>query len=252
MELVLVTHGSRAALEVGDVGIVVAHDEGPFELPGAAGIDAEIRAELHGTSHAFGDIDERAVAEDCGVECGKEVVAIGYDAAEVLAHQVGVFAHRLADGAEDDAFLLKFVAESRLDAHRVHHCIDGCSCQRHAFLQRDAQLVEGFHQLGVDVARTLFLLLLRGVSIVADGLIVYRRHLEVPPSGLFEREPVAVGIQAELEEPLRLSLLLGDESDDVLRESLLDDFRLYIGGEAVLVLLLRHLAHEAIPVGRHS
>ena len=252
VELVLVAHGCRAAFEVRDVGIIVAHDECPLELPRAAGVDAEVRAELHRAAHAFGDIDEGAVAEDGGVERGEEVVAIGDDAAQVLAHQVGVLADGLADRAEDDALLAELLAERRLDAHRVHHGIDGCSGQCHALLQRDAQLVEGLHQLRVDFLLSLLPLapcplpLAGRVSIVGDGLVVNLRHLEVSPSRLLKGQPIAISIQAELQQPVRFSLLLGDEAHDVLRQTLLDDVRLHVGSEAVLVLLLRHLTHETV------
>ena len=176
MELVLVSHRSCAALQVRDIGIVVANDESPLELTCTASIDAEVRAEFHRTAHAFWDIDERAVAEDCGVECCEEIVFVGNDAAQVLAHQVGVLADSLADGAEDDAFLLEFLAESCLDAHRIHHRIDGCSGQSHTFFQRNAQLVEGLHKLWVNCPS------FGGVGggrscIVGDGLIVNLRHL---------------------------------------------------------------------------
>ena len=252
MQLVLVAHGSGAALKVGDVGIVVADDERPFELPRAASVDAEVGAEFHGATHAFGDIDEGTVAEDGGVEGREVVVAIGDDAAEVLAHEVGMLAHGLADGAEDDALLTEFFAERRLDAHGVHDGIDSRTGQRHAFLQGDAQLVEGLHQFRVDLLLSLLPLaprslpLSRGVGIVGDGLIVDVGHLEVAPSGLFQSEPVAVGIQAELQQPVRLALRHGDEAHDIFRQTLLDDVRLDVGGEAVLVLLLRHLAHKAV------
>ena len=166
-------------------------------MSGSAGVDAEVRAEFHGASHAFWDVDEGAVAEDCGVECGKEVVAIGDDAAQVFAHQVGVFAHGFADGAEDDAFLAEFFSEGCLDAHRVHHGIDGCSGQCHTLLQGDSELVEGLHQLRVDVARALLLLLCR-VGVVADVLIVNLRQLQVSPCGLLQCEPVPESLQAEI------------------------------------------------------
>ena len=73
-------------------------------------------------------------------------------------------------------------------------------------------------------------------------------HLEVSPCGLLYGEPVAERFQAKFQEPLGFSLLLGDEAHDVLGESFLDDVCLYVGGEAVFVLLLRHFAYKAIVV----
>ena len=66
------------------------------------------------------------------------------------------------------------------------------------------------------------------------------------PCGLFECLPVAERLQSELEHPFRLSLLLGDESHNVLVESLLYDVGMHVGGEAVFVFLLSHLAHKGI------
>ena len=44
VELVLVAHGGVAALEVGDVRVVVGHDERALKLAGVACVDAEVRA----------------------------------------------------------------------------------------------------------------------------------------------------------------------------------------------------------------
>ena len=124
MQLVLVAHGGRAALKVGDVRVVVGHDKGTLELPRVSGVDAEVAAQLHGTAHALGDVDERAVAEDCRVEGGIEVVAIGHDGAQVLAHQVGMLLDGIAYAAEDDAFLAQLFLEGGLHADRVHDGVD--------------------------------------------------------------------------------------------------------------------------------
>ena len=58
VELILVAHGRRAAFEVGDVAIVVSHDEGTLKLSRACGIDAEVGGEFHGAADALGDIDK--------------------------------------------------------------------------------------------------------------------------------------------------------------------------------------------------
>ena len=63
MKLVLITHGSRTAFEIADIGIVVAHDERALKLSRATGIDTEIGAQFHGTAHALGDIHKGTVAE---------------------------------------------------------------------------------------------------------------------------------------------------------------------------------------------
>ena len=244
MELVLVAHGGRAALKVADVGVVVGDDERPLELPRVAGVDAEIGTEFHGAPHALGDIYERTVGEDGAVECGIEVVAVGNDGAQVLPHQVGVLLHRLADGAEDDALLGQFLLEGGLHRHGVHDGIDGRPAQGQTLLQGYAKLVE--HLLQLRVHLLVGRLLGQRVGVVGDALVVHLRHMDVPPAGLLHRLPVVEGLQPEVEEPLGLALLLGDESHDILVETLVDDFRRHVGGEAELVFLLGHLPDELV------
>ena len=212
------------------------------------GIDAEIGAQFHGATNALGNIYERAVREDCRVKGCKEVVPVRHHAAQVFAHQFGVFFHRLADGAEDDALLLQFLAKGCLNAHRVHHSIHSRTTQCQTFFQGDAQLIEGLHQLGVYFSGISGISGIsgRGIGIVADILIVYLRHLQVTPSGSLQRLPVAERLQSKLQQPLGFPLLPGDQSHHILRESFIYHLGLYIGSEAVLVLLLRHLSHKLI------
>ena len=47
MELVLVALRRGAALEIADVAALFGDDQRPLELPGVAGIDAEIRRQFH-------------------------------------------------------------------------------------------------------------------------------------------------------------------------------------------------------------
>src|SRR5215471_14994279 len=113
MQLVLVAHGRRAALEVADGAALVGHDEGPLELAGARGVDAEIRGKLHGTPHALRDIAERAVAEDRRVERREEVVRVGDHGAQVALDEGWMLLDRLRERAEDDAELGQLLLEGR-------------------------------------------------------------------------------------------------------------------------------------------
>ena len=187
MKLVLVSHRCRTTFKVADVGIIVANDESSLELSCATSIYAEISAEFHRTTNAFRNIDERAVAEDCRVECGKEVVFIRYYAAQVFAYQIWMLANGLANGAEDDSFLAQLFLESSLHTNRVHHGIDGCSGQCHSLFQRNSKLVESLHEFRVNLSgvcrRSRFSRLCR-CRIIGDVLIVDRRHLEVSPGWL--------------------------------------------------------------------
>ena len=65
MQLVLIAHRSRAAFEIRNVSIVVSDNQCALKLSRVPCIDAEIRTEFHRTANAFGDVDERTIAEYC-------------------------------------------------------------------------------------------------------------------------------------------------------------------------------------------
>ena len=91
-----------------------------------------------------------------------------------------------------------------------------------------------------------FLLLGGRVSVVGDGLIVYFWQMHMPPCGLLLRQPIAIGLQTELQQPVWLSLFLGDEPHHILVQSLLYNFSVYISGEAEFVFLLRDATYKLI------
>ena len=134
VQLVLVALRSRAALQITDVGPLVSDDERALELPGPGRIDTEIGGELHGTPHPLGNVAERPVGEDGGIERGIEIIGIGHDAPEVLAHQVGIIAQRLGDRTEDDAHPGEGLLESGLHRNGIHDGVDGDARERHLLL----------------------------------------------------------------------------------------------------------------------
>ena len=105
MELVFVALRSRAAFHVTHIRAFVGHDERALKLACVGRIDAEIGGQLQGATHTFRDVAERAVAEDCRVECCEEVVGIRYHLAEVFLHQVGMLLDGLTERHEYDAML---------------------------------------------------------------------------------------------------------------------------------------------------
>ena len=184
VQLVLVAHRRRAAFEVADEGPILGDDQRPLELPGVGRVDAEVGAQLHRAAHALGDVGEAAVAEDGRVERGEEVVGVRHDRAEVLLHQLGMVVHGLAERAEDDALLGQRRAEGRAHRHRVEHGVDGDARQDLLLVERDAQLVEGLAQLGVDLVEAVEDRLLLRRRVVADGLVVDRVVVDVVPRRL--------------------------------------------------------------------
>lgn len=237
MKLVFVAHRSGATFEIRDVTTVVADNEGALKLSRVSRVDAEIGGEFHRTANTARNINEGTVGEDGTVERSEIIVAIGNDRAKVFAHEFRIFSHGLTDGAEDDALFLQFLLEGGFDRHGVHHGINGHTRECQTLMKRDAEFVEGFHQFGVYLFAAFLLLFLGRVGIIRDGLIVDLWQVDVSPFGLLQCEPIAIGLQAEVEQPFWFAFLRGDETNDIFIEASLDDFRMDIGGEAVFVFL---------------
>ena len=66
------------------------------------------------------------------------------------------------------------------------------------------------------------------------------------PRGLRHRLPVAEGLQAELEHPVGLALLLRDEAHHLLVKTFFNDVGMHVGGKAVFIFLFGHLAYIGI------
>ena len=75
MQLVLIPHRSRTTLQITHIRILVRHYQGAFKLSGAACIDPEIAGQFHRTADTLGDIAERTVTEDCGIQGSIEIVS---------------------------------------------------------------------------------------------------------------------------------------------------------------------------------
>ena len=58
VQLVLITHRSRTAFQIGDIGIIVGDDQRTLKLSRVTGVDAEIAAQFHRTAHALRDINK--------------------------------------------------------------------------------------------------------------------------------------------------------------------------------------------------
>src|SRR5208282_2041208 len=145
---------------------------------------------------------------------------------------------RLGDRAEDDADLLYLALEGRRHRDAVEDRIDGDAGQDLLLPKRNAELLVGLEELGIDLAQALGTLLRLGCGIVIVLLIVDRRIAHERPARLRHGEPVPEGLEPPRDEPLGLAFLRGDEADGVLGETLGRALLLDIGHEAVLVLAL--------------
>ena len=68
------------------------------------------------------------------------------------------------------------------------------------------------------------------------------------PRGLFLRLPIVIRLQAEVEHPFRLALLLRNQAHHVLVKARVYYVGMHVGGEAELVFLLRHLLYKLVIV----
>ena len=66
------------------------------------------------------------------------------------------------------------------------------------------------------------------------------------PTGLLQCLPIAKSLKTKIQQPVGLSLLAGYQAHNILIESLVDDFRIYIGRETELIFLFGHLFHEGV------
>ena len=66
------------------------------------------------------------------------------------------------------------------------------------------------------------------------------------PGRLLQRLPVVVGLQAEVEHPVGLALLLRNQAHHVLVKTHVDYVRMHVSGEAELIFLLSHLSYELV------
>jgi len=221
------------------VATVLDDDQRALELPGVAGVDAEVGTELHRAAHALGHEHEAAVGEHRRVERGEIVVARRHHRAQVLAHQLRVRARRFRERAEDHARGLQFLLECGAHGNGIEHRIHRHAGQLGALVQRHAELVVGLDQLRVDVGQRLVLGFRR--SEVADRLQVHRRDLELRPLRLRHGQPVPVGGQPPLGQPLGLVLARGDQPDHVLVQARRHHVGFDVGDEAGVVLALEPL-----------
>ena len=155
-----------------------------------------------------------------------------------------MLANGLADAAKDDAFLAQFLLKSGFHRDRIHDGIHSCSTQSQTLFQRNAQLIERFFQLRIN----LFVFGFAGqrVCIIGYVLVIYLGKMQMSPRGLLLFLPILIGLQTEIQQPLRLILLLRNQANDVFVESFFYDFGLHIGGKAKRIFALCHLFNKTI------
>ena len=226
----------KASLEVAHVGALIRDDQGPLELARVLRVDPEVRRQLHRTPDAGWHVGEGAVAEHGGVQGREEIVVERHDGSEPPPDEVRVLLHGVGERREDDPELVQLRFERRRDGDAVEHRVHRDPRQRRPLLEGDAELL--VHRFDLRVHFVVVRGLLLRCRVVVGILVVDRAVVDVRPLRLLHREPVTVGTEPPLEEPLRFVLLLGDVSHDVLAEALRGELLLDVRDEAVLVLAL--------------
>ena len=168
--------------------------------------------------HALRHVHERATGP-CGSVEGAELVVFGaHDGAEVLLHQVGVFAHGGVGVHEDHAL----VGEVLLDGVVNHFglVLRGHAGDQTAFLGlRDAQSVVG----GADVVRQLLPrlgLLVDRLDVVLEVVGVESAQVHAPIGHRLLKERLE-SAQTHVEHPLRLALVRADVTHDLFIDAAL-------------------------------
>src|SRR5262249_5760348 len=196
----------------------------------------------------------------------KEIVRDRHDRPEIFLHHLRVLLQRLGNRHEQNTGLGKLLLKGGRNRDRVEYGIDRDLAvgvvarralyaeERLALAQRNSELLVGGEYLRIDLVQRFRagLLLRRGV--VIDVLIIDGPELYARPSGLLHGEPAAIGIKPPAQHPLRLILLLGNETDNILGQALGSLFGFNVCDETILILVDVDTAHliDGLLDGRHS
>ncbi len=255
MQLILISHRSRAAFEVAYVRALFSHNQRPLKLTRFRRVDAEVRRQFHRTAHSLRHIHKRPIAEHRRVQGSIEIVRVRHNRSEILLHQVRMLLHRFGKRAEDHARFGQLCLERRCNRHRVEDRIHGYIGKQLLLGQRNPQLLVRAQNLRVYLVEAGQLLLLLRRRVVRDVLVVNWRKLHVGPLWLRVRpllaRPVAVRAQTPFQHELRLVLLRGDQPDHVLAQPLRNTVFLNVGDKAPLVFLTRQLVDD-IHISAHA
>mmetsp|Transcript_18145 Transcript_18145/g.28203 ORF Transcript_18145/g.28203 Transcript_18145/m.28203 type:complete len:867 (-) Transcript_18145:2198-4798(-) len=244
-----VTLRRGAPFQIADIAAFVGDDQGPLELAGVFGIDAEIGRQFHGAAHAGWHVHKGPIGKHGRVQRRIIVVRDGHHGAQVLFHQFGVILDRLRDGAEDHTRFGQLILERCPHRNGVEHRIHSHLARRigqvlgpfntrkdHLLFQRNAKFRICFQQLGIDLVQRLGFDLHRfGTGIVILVLKIDLGIVDHRPFGLFLLQPPLIGRQTPLQHPLRLFVFFRDQLDDIGGQTLGGVLHLDIGFPSVFI-----------------
>ena len=154
-----------------------------------------------------------------------------------------MFFHGFTERTEDNPMFCQLFFERRHDGYTVKHGVHGNL--RRAFnasedfllFQRNAELVVDLKDFRINFVERLRPFLLHRGSIVVK-LVIFRLFIvHHRPFGFFQRQPALVSFQPPLQQPFRLFLLCGDETDHIFVQALRGEFLLNVGIEAIFILI---------------
>ena len=148
---------------------------------------------------------------------------------------------------KDDAQLGQLVLERGGYGDAVEDGIYSHASEHFLLFERDAQLLIGGQNFGIDLVEAVELFLLGG-RVVHDVLVVDVGIVDHGPAlallaarWILHREPAAIGFEPPVEHELRLFLFGGDEADDLFVEAGWGRVSLYVGDESPLVIAVGKL-----------
>ncbi len=135
----------------------------------------------------------------------------------------------------------------RLHRHAVHNRIHGHTRQSLLLVQRDAQAIERIQNSRIHLLQALRRVrLTTRRRIIAQRLKINIRHLQMPPPGRRQRPPMLVGTQTKIKQPLRLALLLRNQTHDIRIQAPRNDIRIDIAHKAILILAAHSIAQSLV------
>ena len=168
--------------------------------------------------HALGHVDERAARPRGRVQRAELVIIRRYDRAEVLAHQIRVFAHRGVGVHEDHALVLQLLLDGVVDDLGL--VLGGHAGDQTLLLRLgDAQTVVGVP----DVVRQILPgggLLVDRLDVVLEVVGVEAAQVHAPIRHWFVQERL-IALETDVEHPLGFALVGGDGAHHVLVDALL-------------------------------
>ena len=166
--------------------------------------------------------------------------------------------HGFPKRAEDNALFSQFLFEGGVDRHAVEDGVHGYARQFFLFGQWDAQPLERFQQILIDLVEAFVPRLLARRRVIRDIPEIRLRILQMRPARVFflrvggQLLPMPPCPQAPCKQPLRLVFLGGNQTDDIFVKTFRYRIGLDVRFPAVFVLAGSDLVQKLCFRGGHG